>query len=73
MLGTSGSGNTARKREKHTSANLRAKAKGQRKRFDDQSNVEKIYRWVKSGIKSVESGFPAQTKGGTYTHQDPRD
>jgi hypothetical protein len=64
-------GNIARAKEKQASAQLRGKSKG-RSNVDDQSNVNKLYRWVKKGIKSVESGFPAQTKGGTYTHQKPR-
>lgn len=70
---TTTSGDKARAAEKNKSAALRAKTAKSRSRFNDQSMVDKLYRWVKSGIKSVESGFPAQTKGGTYTHQDPRD
>lgn len=38
-------GTASRRKEKQESANLRAKAKG-RQKFDDQSMVEKVYRWV---------------------------
>ena len=61
-------GSKARAAEKKASAKLRG-----RQKFDDQSNVNKLYRWIQKGVKSVEAGFPAQTKGGTYTHQEPRD
>ena len=43
-----------------------------RQKFDDQSNVDKLYSWIKSGIKSAEAGFPAQTLGGTYTYEKPK-
>lgn len=72
MLYSENEGNARRRKEKQGSAKLRGKAKG-RSNFDDQSSVDKLYRWVQKGIKSVEAGFPAQTKGGTYTHQEPRD
>ena len=68
MLYSENQGNANRRKEKQASARLRG-----RQKFDDQSNIDKIYRWIKRGIKSVEAGFPAQTKGGTYTHQEPRD
>ena len=56
-------GNKARAAEKKASAQLRSRTKA-----NDQSSVDKLYRWVKSGINSVNAGFPAQTKGGRYTH-----
>ena len=68
MLYSENQGNARRRKEKQSSAKLRG-----RQKFDDQSAVDKIYRWVQKGVKSVEAGFPAQTKGGTYTHQEPRD
>ena len=60
-------GNIRRRKEKEASAKIRG-----RKKFDDQSNVDKLYGWIKSGIKSVEAGFPAQTLGGTYTYEEPK-
>lgn len=63
-------GNYKRGKEKETSAKLRGRNQN-RKGFDDQSNVDKIYRWIKSGVKAIERPFPAQVKGGTYTHRNP--
>ena len=64
----SSQGNIRRRKEKEASAKIRG-----REKFDDQSNVDKLYGWIKSGIKSVEAGFPAQTLGGTYTYEDPKE
>jgi hypothetical protein len=66
VISSESAGSAKRRKEKEASAKLRG-----RKSFDDQSNVDKIYQWIKSGVKSAESGFPAQTKGGTYTHRNP--
>lgn len=63
----SSQGNIRRRKEKEASAKIRG-----REKFDDQSNVDKLYGWIKSGIKSVEAGFPAQTLGGTYTYEKPK-
>ena len=45
------SGNVARAKEKKASATLRGSNQN-RKGFDDQSNVDKIYRWIKNVTKT---------------------
>jgi hypothetical protein len=63
-------GTKMRKSEKQTSASLRAKSKGT-KIATKKSAASKVTSAVKKGIKSVEQGFPAQTKGGRYTYRKP--
>lgn len=75
MLSSTPEGAASRRRraEEQGRAKSRQRGKKGRSNFKDQSNVDKLYRWIQKGVKSVEAGFPAQTKGGTYTHQEPRD
>jgi len=63
-------GTKMRKSEKQASASLRAKSKGTKVAIK-KSAASKVTRVIKKGIKSVESGFPAQTKGGRYTYRNP--
>jgi hypothetical protein len=63
-------GTQARKSEKQASASLRGKAKG-RKVATEKSVASKITSAIKKGIKTVERPFPAQVKGGRYTHRNP--
>jgi hypothetical protein len=44
-------GNSKRRKEKQASAKLRGRNQN-RKGFDDQSNVDKIYRWIKNVTKT---------------------